>query len=139
MYLTRLLVCRESSRQASIGKHSALTAQPHYSCRKRSDLSQIQHLGYLQLPMKRTCGTLTLPLRDRKVVRLKVCTRVTQPHAGDLTGSRLGGLFKLELFLPEEYPMSPPKVRFLTKIYHPNIGEWLIHGFLVSLMGFGNR
>jgi ubiquitin-protein ligase len=27
----------------------------------------------------------------------------------------------LELFLPEEYPMGPPKVRFLTKIYHPNI------------------
>ncbi|ELU39766.1 ubiquitin-conjugating enzyme domain-containing protein [Rhizoctonia solani AG-1 IA] len=36
--------------------------------------------------------------------------------------SRVGGAFKLELFLPEEYPMSPPKVRFLTKIYHPNIG-----------------
>lgn len=33
-----------------------------------------------------------------------------------------GGKFKLELFLPEEYPMAPPKVRFLTKIYHPNIG-----------------
>lgn len=32
-----------------------------------------------------------------------------------------GGVFRLELFLPEEYPMSPPKVRFLTKIYHPNI------------------
>lgn len=32
-----------------------------------------------------------------------------------------GGLFKLELFLPEQYPMVPPKVRFLTKIYHPNI------------------
>ena len=31
------------------------------------------------------------------------------------------GVFRLELFLPEEYPMSPPKVRFLTKIYHPNI------------------
>lgn len=27
-----------------------------------------------------------------------------------------GGIFKLELFLPEEYPMAPPKVRFLTKI-----------------------
>jgi hypothetical protein len=27
-----------------------------------------------------------------------------------------GGIFKLELFLPEEYPMNPPKVRFLTKI-----------------------
>jgi ubiquitin-conjugating enzyme E2 N len=32
-----------------------------------------------------------------------------------------GGFFFLELFLPEEYPMSPPKVRFTTKIYHPNI------------------
>ncbi|CAK9779328.1 ubiquitin-conjugating enzyme [Cutaneotrichosporon oleaginosum] len=34
-----------------------------------------------------------------------------------------GGVFKLELFLPEEYPMNPPKVRFLTKIYHPNIDK----------------
>lgn len=32
-----------------------------------------------------------------------------------------GGVFKLELFLPEDYPMSAPKVRFITKIYHPNI------------------
>lgn len=31
------------------------------------------------------------------------------------------GVFRLELFLPDEYPMEPPKVRFLTKIYHPNI------------------
>ncbi len=34
-----------------------------------------------------------------------------------------GGMFKLELFLPEEYPMAPPKVRFMTKIYHPNIDK----------------
>lgn len=32
-----------------------------------------------------------------------------------------GGTFKLELYLPEDYPMSPPKVRFLTKIYHVNV------------------
>lgn len=32
-----------------------------------------------------------------------------------------GGRYRLELFLPEQYPMEPPKVRFLTKIYHPNI------------------
>ena len=28
-----------------------------------------------------------------------------------------GGKFTLELFLPEDYPMSSPKVRFLTKIF----------------------
>ncbi len=34
-----------------------------------------------------------------------------------------GGVFKLELFLTDGYPMVPPKVRFLTKIYHPNIDK----------------
>lgn len=34
-----------------------------------------------------------------------------------------GGLFKLELFLPDDYPMSAPKVRFVTKIYHPNVDK----------------
>ena len=37
--------------------------------------------------------------------------------------SHTGGSFRLELFLPEDYPMAPPKVRFLTKIYHPNIDK----------------
>ena len=34
-----------------------------------------------------------------------------------------GGLFSAELFLPEEYPMVPPKVLFRTKIFHPNIDK----------------
>jgi hypothetical protein len=32
-------------------------------------------------------------------------------------------VFKLELFLTGSYPMDPPKVRFLTKIYHPNVDK----------------
>jgi ubiquitin-conjugating enzyme E2 N len=34
-----------------------------------------------------------------------------------------GGLYEAELYLPEEYPMVPPKVLFKTKIYHPNIDK----------------
>ncbi|CAD7689481.1 unnamed protein product [Nyctereutes procyonoides] len=34
-----------------------------------------------------------------------------------------GGTFKLEPFLPEEYPIAAPKVRFMTKIYHPNVDK----------------
>ncbi|XP_077947182.1 ubiquitin-conjugating enzyme E2 T isoform X2 [Gasterosteus aculeatus] len=32
-----------------------------------------------------------------------------------------GGLFSLEITVPERYPFEPPKMRFLTAIYHPNI------------------
>merc|ERR1712048_114061 len=33
------------------------------------------------------------------------------------------GIFKVELWLPSQYPMVAPKVRFLTKIYHPNVDK----------------
>ena len=33
----------------------------------------------------------------------------------------VGGTFYIELFFPDEFPAQPPKARFLTKIYHPNI------------------
>ncbi|XP_032647791.1 ubiquitin-conjugating enzyme E2 T [Chelonoidis abingdonii] len=31
------------------------------------------------------------------------------------------GVFNLEVVVPERYPFEPPKIRFLTPIYHPNI------------------
>jgi ubiquitin-conjugating enzyme E2 N len=34
-----------------------------------------------------------------------------------------GGTFLLELFLPADYPMAAPKVRFMTKLFHPNIDK----------------
>jgi len=32
-----------------------------------------------------------------------------------------GGVFRMRIELPEEYPMKPPIVNALTKIWHPNI------------------
>lgn len=40
-----------------------------------------------------------------------------------VSNRRIGGVFKLELFLPDDYPMTPPKIRFLTKIFHPNVDK----------------
>ena len=34
-----------------------------------------------------------------------------------------GGKFHLEMFLTNKYPMKPPKARFITKIYHPNVDK----------------
>jgi len=34
-----------------------------------------------------------------------------------------GGNFALEITVPDTYPFNPPKVRFLTKIWHPNISS----------------
>lgn len=32
-----------------------------------------------------------------------------------------GGVFQLAITVPERYPFEPPKVRFITPVYHPNI------------------
>ena len=34
-----------------------------------------------------------------------------------------GGLFYLLIKVPSSYPMRPPNVQFLTRIYHPNISK----------------
>jgi len=34
-----------------------------------------------------------------------------------------GGLFKLRIVLPQDYPFNPPQVTFMTRIYHCNINS----------------
>eukprot|EP00052_Salpingoeca_macrocollata_P015001 m.118746 g.118746 ORF g.118746 m.118746 type:complete len:262 (+) comp19520_c0_seq3:502-1287(+) len=32
-----------------------------------------------------------------------------------------GGIFRLEIVVPDRFPLLPPQARFITKVYHPNI------------------
>ena len=34
-----------------------------------------------------------------------------------------GGTFYLDINIPDSYPFNPPKVKFVTKIWHPNISS----------------
>lgn len=34
-----------------------------------------------------------------------------------------GGYFKANMKFPHDYPYSPPTVKFLTKVWHPNVYE----------------
>lgn len=34
-----------------------------------------------------------------------------------------GGTFRIDIQIPNDYPFGPPKMRFLTKIWHPNISS----------------
>lgn len=34
-----------------------------------------------------------------------------------------GGIFKIDINIPAEYPFAPPKMKFVTKVWHPNISS----------------
>merc|ERR1712096_421520 len=33
-----------------------------------------------------------------------------------------GGVWKLDITFPDQYPMKAPQIKYVTKVYHPNIG-----------------
>lgn len=40
-----------------------------------------------------------------------------------------GGQYEVEVEIPDSYPFKPPKMRFKTKIWHPNVSSQTVRSF----------
>ena len=61
------------------------------------------------------------PSRDASRRARAVDRRPHQVLTGPDGTAYEGGAFQLDLKFPTEYPFKPPKIKFETKVYHPNI------------------
>jgi len=70
-------------------------------------------------------------IRSEEVARCAIKVELVDNNYSELRGEISGppdtpyegGLFVVEIKIPETYPFNPPKVRFMTKIWHPNISS----------------
>ncbi|CAG8602654.1 9667_t:CDS:2 [Paraglomus brasilianum] len=61
-------------------------------------------------------GIICYPVEDN-------CLHLTAQVKGPKDTPYEGGIFKIDVQIPGHYPMEPPKMQFITPIYHPNIDE----------------
>jgi ubiquitin-conjugating enzyme (huntingtin interacting protein 2) len=45
-----------------------------------------------------------------------------------------GGVFDVDILIPKQYPFEPPKMQFITRIWHPNISSQTGAICLVSII-----
>ncbi|XP_043285918.1 ubiquitin-conjugating enzyme E2-22 kDa isoform X1 [Venturia canescens] len=70
-------------------------------------------------------------LKSEEVAKCAIRVELVNDSFTELRGEIAGppdtpyenGIFVLEIKVPETYPFNPPKVRFITKIWHPNISS----------------
>lgn len=70
-------------------------------------------------------------VKSEEVERCKIKVALKNDMYNELEGTiagppdtpYAGGTFKLEIKIPETYPFNPPKVKFTTRIWHPNISS----------------
>ena len=57
---------------------------------------------------------------DPRTLRPALATIAMQGPKGTLYE---GGIYRLEMFVPPEYPFKPPRFLFTTPIYHVNVDD----------------
>jgi len=79
--------------------------------RIQKEINELQHSGHSDIPENISIGYTDDPF----IWNATIIGAVDTPYEG--------GLFKLNIKLPKNYPFSPPVVHFDTKIFHPNIND----------------
>ena len=64
-----------------------------------------------------TSGVKAIPVTDGNLRHLKGTIQ------GPLGTCYEGGVFEIDIQIPKQYPFEPPKMKFTTKIWHPNISS----------------
>jgi Ubiquitin-conjugating enzyme len=84
-------------------------------------------LRELQILDWSTVDGITAYAEDLNNLRAFISGPLDSPFEGifDLTRLNLivGGIFELEIFIPDNYPLEEPRYKFLTAIYHPWIND----------------
>ena len=65
----------------------------------------------------KTSGVKAVPVSEGNLRQLK---GTIQGPAGTCYE---GGLFEVDIQIPKQYPFEPPKMKFVTKVWHPNISS----------------
>jgi ubiquitin-conjugating enzyme (huntingtin interacting protein 2) len=64
-----------------------------------------------------TSGVTATPLTEGNLRHLRGTIQ------GPLGTVYEGGVFEIDIVIPPQYPFEPPKMKYLTKIWHPNISS----------------
>jgi ubiquitin-conjugating enzyme (huntingtin interacting protein 2) len=64
-----------------------------------------------------TSGVTATPVSESDIRRLR--GTIQGPEGTPYEG----GVFEIDINIPDQYPFEPPKMKFLTKIWHPNISS----------------
>ena len=82
--------------------------RPNLKCLRKLHLEQVKRPVY-------GCWALPLDPNDLTHWHGVIFGPVSSPYED--------GLFALDLRFPDDFPFKPPRVRFLTPVYHPNINS----------------
>ena len=80
---------------------------------------------------KRIVNELRQMESDKEMIDAGFKIEITEDNMTKMVGTLpgppdtpyFGGLYKVEITLPDDYPFAPPEVDFVSKIWHPNVSS----------------